>query len=69
MSRQSVTDDLVRSQAKRLKMPGLARSLEALARQAREDGWTHEEFLYEVLATELVGGHVLPARRRHAAPA
>lgn len=64
MSRQSVTDDLVRSQAKRLKMPGLARSLEALARQAREDRWTHEEFLYEVLATELTSREQSAAQSR-----
>lgn len=30
----------------------LARSFEGLARQAREEGWTHEEYLYEVLGAE-----------------
>jgi DNA replication protein DnaC len=55
MSRAAATvaTDLVRAQARALKMPGLARSYEALARQAREEHWSHEEYLHEVLATEM----------------
>lgn len=53
MSRAHAAADLVRAQARPLKMPGLARVFEGLARQAREEGWTHEEYLYEVLAAEL----------------
>ncbi len=34
-------------------MPGLLRAYEALARQAREERWTHEEYLHEVLAVEV----------------
>src|SRR5438270_12217991 len=49
----TVATDLVRVQARALKMPGLARSYEALARQAREEHWSHEEYLQEVLATEM----------------
>jgi DNA replication protein DnaC len=49
----TVTAELIRSSAKTLKMPGLARAFEALARQAREEGWTHEEFLHECLAAEV----------------
>jgi DNA replication protein DnaC len=49
----TVTSDLIRAQAKTLKMPGLARTFEALSRQASEEGWTHEEFLHEVLAAEI----------------
>jgi DNA replication protein DnaC len=52
MSRAVVAADLVRAQARALKMPGLARSFESLARQAREEHWSHEEYLHEVLATE-----------------
>ncbi len=37
MSRGAVVADLVRAQTRRLKMPGLARTFEALARQAVEE--------------------------------
>lgn len=44
--------DLLKSQARGLKMPGLGRSFETLGRQAREEKWTYEDFLHEVLAAE-----------------
>lgn len=44
--------DLVRAQAKGLKMPGLARVFEGLARQAREEKWSVEDYLHEVLSAE-----------------
>lgn len=44
--------DLLKSQARGLKMPGLGRSFETLGRQAREEKWTYEEFLHEVLSAE-----------------
>jgi DNA replication protein DnaC len=55
MSRAAATvaTDLIRSQARSLKMPGLARSYESLARQAREEHWSHEEYLHEVLSAEV----------------
>ena len=52
MSRAAVTKDLVASQARSLKMPGLARVYEALARQAREEHWGYEEYLHDVLSAE-----------------
>ncbi|MFN7669506.1 MAG: IS21-like element helper ATPase IstB [Planctomycetota bacterium] len=64
MKRNAVSEDLVRGQAKRLKMPGLARSFETLARQAREDGWTHEEFLHEALASEVTSREQSAAQQR-----
>lgn len=64
MSRNAVTEDLVRGQTKRLKMPGLARSFEALARQAREEGWAHEEFLHEALGTEITSREQSAAQQR-----
>jgi DNA replication protein DnaC len=64
MSRDPITQDLVRAHARRLKMPGLARSFEALARQAREERWTHEEFLNEVLGTEVVSREQSAAQQR-----
>lgn len=53
MSRGAVVADVVKVQARSLKMPGLLRVYEALARQAREERWTHEEYLHEVLAVEV----------------
>lgn len=53
MSREAVVADLVRSQARELKMPGVARSFESLARQARTEGWSYEDYLHEVLSTEI----------------
>jgi DNA replication protein DnaC len=52
MSRVVVTKELVVAQTRTLKMPGLRRVFEALGRQAREEGWSHEEYLHEVLAAE-----------------
>jgi len=53
MSRGAVVADLVRGQAKQLKMPALARTYEDLARQARGEKWSFAEYLYEVLEVEL----------------
>jgi DNA replication protein DnaC len=52
VSRAAVAKDLVVAQARALKMPGLLRVYEALARQAREEHWAYEEFLHEVLSAE-----------------
>jgi DNA replication protein DnaC len=52
MSRDAMVGDLLKAQARSLKMPGLSRSFEMLGRQAREEKWTYEDYLHEVLATE-----------------
>jgi hypothetical protein len=52
MSRTKMANDMIRVQAGSLKMPGLKRSFEGLARQARQEAWSFEEFLYEVLSAE-----------------
>jgi DNA replication protein DnaC len=52
VSRAAVAKDLVTTQARALKMPGLARVYDAVARQAREEHWGYEEYLHEVLAAE-----------------
>jgi DNA replication protein DnaC len=52
VSRAAVAKDLVVALARGLKMPGLARVFEALARQAREEHWGYEEYLHDVLAAE-----------------
>jgi DNA replication protein DnaC len=53
VSRDAVVADMVKAQARSLKMPGLLRAYEALARQAREERWSHEEYLHDVLAIEV----------------
>src|ERR1700730_9702753 len=60
MSRAAVAKELVVAQARALKMPGVVRVLESLARQAREEHWGYEEFLHEVLSAEQTS-------RRHSA--
>jgi DNA replication protein DnaC len=64
MSREVVVAELVRGQARLLKMPGLARSFETTARQAREDKWSHEEFLHEVLSAEVTSRAESAVRHR-----
>jgi DNA replication protein DnaC len=53
MSRDVVVADLVRQDARALKMPGAAREFESLARQAREEKWAFEDYLHEVLTVEI----------------
>jgi DNA replication protein DnaC len=45
-------------------MPGLLRAYEGLGRQAREEHWTHEEFLHEVLAVEVQSRSESAVRQR-----
>jgi DNA replication protein DnaC len=52
VSRQVVVTDLIRQQVRRLKMPGLGRSLEALLRQGAEARWSLDDFLHECLSVE-----------------
>jgi DNA replication protein DnaC len=52
MSRDVVVSELIKGQSKSLKMPGLARVFEALGRQAREEKWSPEDYLHEVLSAE-----------------
>lgn len=64
MSRGAVVADLLRAQLRRLKMPGLARSLDPLARQARDARWTYEDFLHECLAVEETSRNESAVRHR-----
>ena len=52
MSRTAVKRDLIVQVARDLKMPGLVRAYEQLARQAREEHWALEDYLFEALAAE-----------------
>jgi DNA replication protein DnaC len=53
VSRDVVVAELVRQQARQLKMPGAAREFESLARQAREEKCSFEDYLHEVLGVEI----------------
>jgi DNA replication protein DnaC len=53
MSRAIATAEAIAAQARQLKMPGLAKGFVALARQAREEKWSIEDYLHEVLAIEI----------------
>jgi len=64
MSRAAVVADLIRAQARQLKMPGLARAFEALARQAREEKWAHEDYLHETLSVEVTSRADSAVRQR-----
>lgn len=64
MSRATVKRELVVQVARDLKMPGLLRAYEQLARQAREEHWSHEEYLYEVLSAEQTSRRESAIRQR-----
>jgi DNA replication protein DnaC len=64
VSRGAVVLDLVREQLRRLKMPGVVRSLDSLLRQAREERSSLEDFLHECLAVEETSRHESAVRQR-----
>jgi len=54
MSRAAIAAvEAIRTHARQLKMPGLARAFEELARQAREERWSYEDYLAEALSVEV----------------
>ena len=52
MTTAVITRDLIVAQTRGLKLPGVARVFEGLARQARDAHWPHEDYLHEVLSAE-----------------
>jgi DNA replication protein DnaC len=64
MSATTLARDLVVAQTRALKLPGVARTFEALARQAREAHWPHEDYLHEVLTAEQASRHESVIRQR-----
>jgi DNA replication protein DnaC len=64
MSTVTLTRDLVVTHTRALKLPGMARTFEALARQARDAHWPHEDYLQEVLSAELASRHESVIRQR-----
>jgi DNA replication protein DnaC len=47
-----------------LKLPGVSREYESLAREARERGWSHEDFLLEALCAEVRSREASVVRHR-----
>src|SRR5260370_31293380 len=64
MSAPTVVRDLVVAHTRVLKLPGVARTFEGLARQAREAHWPHEDYLQEVLSAEQTSRHESVIRQR-----
>jgi DNA replication protein DnaC len=64
MSTATLTRDLIVAQTRALKLPGIARGFEALARQARDAHWPHEEYLHEILTAEQHSRHESVIRQR-----
>ena len=64
MSAPTVARDLVVAQTRALKLPGVARTFEGLARQARDAHWPHEDYLHEVLSAEQASRHESVIRQR-----
>ena len=60
----ALTRELVLVQARALKLPGVARTFDGLARQARDAHWPHEEYLHEVLSAEQASRHESVIRQR-----
>jgi DNA replication protein DnaC len=64
VSRAAVTSGLVLALGRALKMPGLVRDYESLARQAREEHWSFEDYLHEVLSAEVTSRRESAVRHR-----
>jgi len=64
MSAAGLARELVVAQTRALKLPGVARTFEALARQARDAHWPHEDYLHEVLTAEQASRHESVMRQR-----
>jgi DNA replication protein DnaC len=64
MSVATVTHDLIVAQTRVLKLPGVARTFDSLARQARNAHWPHEDYLHEVLSAEQASRHESVIRQR-----
>ena len=64
MSAPTLIRDLVVAHTPVLKLPGVARTFEGLARQARDSHWPHEDYLHEVLSAEEASRHESVIRQR-----
>jgi len=59
-----VIDAVIGQQLKQLKLPGIGHAYAQVGRQAAEEGWPYEEYLRELLDTELRSRHDRAAQRR-----
>ena len=64
MTTAVITRDLIVAHTRALKLPGVARVFESLARQARDAHWPHEDYLHEVLSAEQASRHESVIRQR-----
>ena len=64
MTTAVITRDLIVAQTRALKLPGVARVFDSLARQARDAHWPHEDYLHEVLSAEQASRHESVIRQR-----
>jgi DNA replication protein DnaC len=55
---------VIEQQTKQLKLPGIGRAYAGVGRQACDEGWPYEEYLRELLDTELRSRHDRAAERR-----
>ncbi len=60
----TLTREPVVAQTRALKLPGIARTFDSLARQARDAHWPHEDYLHEVLSAEQASRHESVIRPR-----
>ena len=64
MSAPAIVRDLVVAHTRALKRPGVARTFEGLARQARDRHWPHDDYLHEVLSAAQASRHESVRRQR-----
>ena len=55
---------VIASHCRQLKLPAVLREYPALARQAANEGWVHEEFLHQLLETKMLARQASVAQRR-----
>lgn len=60
---EAVLNAVIQGHARSLKTPTIGREYAAVARRARDDGWSFEEYLRELLETEVRTRHENAARR------
>lgn len=61
---QPVVQAVLQGQTRTLKLPGVAREFESVARQARDEAWSYEDFLRELFDREIKNREQRAAVRR-----
>jgi DNA replication protein DnaC len=60
---EALIDAVIKGHARELRMPAISREYAAISRRARDEGWPYEEFLRELLETEMRSRQDNAARR------